>query len=86
MENMLEKTIALSLPLLVIEAEVSEITAIYIKHKLMPNEPTGDALHLALASHHKCDFLLTWNSQHLANANKFRHIKQINTYLKMVRS
>jgi len=49
------------IPLLVIEPEVSKITTTYLKHKLMPNEPTGDALHLALASHYKCDFLLTWN-------------------------
>jgi len=69
------------IPLLVIEPEVSQITATYIKHKLMPNEPTGDALHLALASHYKCDFLLTWNCKHLANANKFRHIRQINMLL-----
>ena len=69
------------IPLLVIESEVSQITATYLEHKLMPNEPTGDVLHLALASHYKCDFLLTWNCKHLANANKFRHIKQINTLL-----
>ncbi len=69
------------IPLLVIEPEVSKITKTYLKHKLMPNEPTGDALHLALASHYKCDFLLTWNCKHLANANKFRHIRQINTLL-----
>ncbi|OQY55427.1 MAG: hypothetical protein B6247_07885 [Candidatus Parabeggiatoa sp. nov. 2] len=49
---------------------------------LLVIEPeTGDALHLALASHYKCDFLLTWNCKHLANANKFRHIRQINTLL-----
>lgn len=47
----------------------------------MPQDPLGDALHLALASYHKCDFLLTWNCQHLANANKFNHIKRINTML-----
>jgi len=47
----------------------------------MPNDPTGDALHLAIASYHQCDFLLTWNCKHLANANKFQHIKQINTRL-----
>jgi hypothetical protein len=36
---------------------------------------------LALASYHKCDFLLTWNGQHLANANKFAHIRRVNTLL-----
>ena len=41
----------------------------------------GDALHLALASYHKCDFLVTWNCRHLANANKFGHIRRVNTML-----
>src|SRR5712691_1000632 len=35
-------------------------------HYVMPADPAGDALHLAIASFHKCDFLLTWNCQHLA--------------------
>ncbi len=47
----------------------------------MPKDPLGDALHLALASYHKCDFLLTWNCKNIANANKFTHIKRINTLL-----
>jgi hypothetical protein len=47
----------------------------------MPADPAGDALHLAMASHHKCDFLVTGNCQHLANANKFGHIRRINTML-----
>ena len=47
----------------------------------MPANPTGDALHLALASYHKCEFLVTWNCVHLANANKFGHIRRINTML-----
>ncbi len=27
------------------------------------------------------DFLLTWNCEHLANANKFQHIRRINSML-----
>ena len=44
-------------------------------------EAAGDALHLALASFHRCDFLVTWNCRHLANANKFGHIRRVNTLL-----
>ena len=36
---------------------------------------------LALASYHKCDFLVTWNCLHLANANKIGHIRRVNTLL-----
>ena len=47
----------------------------------MPADPAGDALHLAIASYHKYDFLVTWNCRHLANANKFGHLRRINTLL-----
>lgn len=60
---------------------VAEIVDAYIARKLMPNDPAGDALHLALASFHRCDFLVTWNCQHLANANKFDHIRRVNGIL-----
>jgi predicted nucleic acid-binding protein len=70
-----------NLPLVPIEIAVAEIVQAYIQHKVMPNDPVGDALHLAVASYHKCDFLLTWNCRHLANANKFGHIRRVNVML-----
>lgn len=68
-------------PLVTIEPAVAQIVQAYIRHRLMPDDPLGDALHLALASYHKCDFLLTWNCRHLANANKFGHIRRVNVML-----
>ena len=69
------------LPLLPIEPAIAEIVQAYIRHRVMPANPAGDALHLALASYHKCDFLVTWNCRHLANANKFGHIHRVNVLL-----
>jgi predicted nucleic acid-binding protein len=69
------------LPVLAVEPAIEEIIRVYVEHQVMPADPAGDALHLALASHHKCDFLVTWNCRHLANANKFGHIRRINTML-----
>ena len=63
--------------------EVKSIAETYVKHAVMPRDPAGDALHLAIASYHKCDFLLTWNCHHLANANKFIHIRRINESLEI---
>lgn len=70
-----------NLALLPIDVSIAEIVRAYIVHKVMPADPTGDALHLAVASVHKCDYLVTWNCQHLANANKFGHIRRVNTLL-----
>ncbi|MBD2144908.1 MAG: PIN domain-containing protein [Sphaerospermopsis kisseleviana] len=69
------------IPLIDIEPEIVEIVQTYIQNQVMPNDPLGDALHLAIASYHKCDFLLTWNCRHLANANKFGHIRRVNVML-----
>ena len=71
------------LPLLAVDDTVLRIVEGYIARRLMPSDPTGDALHLALASYHRCDFLVTWNCQHLANANKFAHIRRINAIMKL---
>ena len=69
------------LPLLAIDPAITVIVQTYIQHKVMPADPGGDALHLALASYHRCDFLVTWNCLHLANANKFGHIRRVNGML-----
>jgi predicted nucleic acid-binding protein len=72
---------AQELPLLEMAPAIGEIVEAYVRHRLMPEDPTGDALHLALASYHNCEFLVTWNCQHLANANKFGHIRRVNNLL-----
>lgn len=69
------------IPLLPLPPDLSEIVALYLQHRLMPRRTLGDAAHLAFASWHKCDVLLTWNCEHLANANKFQHIRVVNTLL-----
>lgn len=74
-------TLMANLPLLDIGDPIADIVTTYISHHIMPNDPAGDALHLAIASFYKCDFLVTWNCRHLANANKFGHIRRINTML-----
>lgn len=69
------------LPLIDLDDAVAEVVEAYIAHSVMPRDPQGDALHLAAASFHRCDFLVTWNCRHLANANKFGHIRRVNAIL-----
>ena len=64
--------------LLPITDEVEQIASIYVDKLVMPREPAGDALHLAIASFHRTDVLLTWNCRHLANPNKMEHIRLVN--------
>jgi hypothetical protein len=60
-------------------AVLDDIVEEYIGHKLMPKEFVGDGYHLAYASYYGIDFLLTWNCVHLANPNKFQHMRIINS-------
>jgi len=69
------------LPLVPVVEAIDAIVDAYIARQVMPADPRGDALHLALASYHHCSFLLTWNCRHLANANKFEHIRYVNSEL-----
>ena len=69
------------LTILPIESEIAEIVEAYVACHVMPQDPVGDALHLAIASYHKCDYLLPWNCQHLATTIKFHHIQRVNTLL-----
>ena len=44
---------------------------------IIPPKADTDALHIAVASRHSIDFLLTWNCTHIANAEilvKINHI------------
>ena len=66
-----------------INRAIQEIVDVYIENYLMPRNHLGDSLHLAIASYHKIDFLLTWNCVHLANVNKRAHIRRINEKLKI---
>ncbi len=65
------------------EPLVLDLAQTYIDHKLMPASLEGDATHLAYASFFDFKYLLTWNCNHLANANKRQHIEIINSRLSL---
>jgi len=60
---------------------LEELIRHYIRQKVMPDDALGDAAHLAVASLHGVDFILSWNCRHLANVNKRRHIEVVNKRL-----
>ena len=75
-----KQTLALlpEIPVLPRDGVLLEVARTYVDHFVMPRQVRGDALHLAYASFYRMDVLLTWNCEHLANANKMQHIRVIN--------
>ncbi len=69
------------LRLLPVDDEVLGVSQIYLDRTAIPRSKLGDAVHMAIASAHKMDYLLTWNCRHLANPTKVRQIAEINRRL-----
>ena len=58
--------------------DVRGLAKLLVREKVMPGpENAGDAVHVAAAIAHRCDFLLTWNVKHLANPNKVAHLRTV---------
>jgi predicted nucleic acid-binding protein len=51
----------------------------YISRGIFHRRFIADALHLALASFHKIDYVVTWNFGYLANVRKQARLKMFNT-------
>lgn len=59
-------------------SEIEKLAGLYIENKIIPVNKLEDALHVAIATVHEFDLLLSWNYKHLANVNKERQILLIN--------
>jgi predicted nucleic acid-binding protein len=65
------------------QVELTEEAAIlaegYISRAIFHRKYLGDAVHVAVASFHKIDYLVTWNFGHLANVRRQARIRLFNT-------
>lgn len=64
-----------------LDEDVKSAARYYVEQFGKPGKDMRDALHLALASVHDIDYLVTWNFAHLANASKRKHIEGLNRHL-----
>jgi predicted nucleic acid-binding protein len=57
-----------SVPVLKITADARDLAKQLIQSTPLPEKAAVDALHIATATVHGMDYLLTWNCRHIANA------------------
>ena len=67
------------LPSLEVTEEAAILAEGYISRGIIHRKFLGDALHVAIASYHKIDFVVTWNFGHLANVHRLARIRLFNT-------
>jgi hypothetical protein len=66
-------------PVLEIIDEVRGLADLYFEQIPIPNKARGDAFHLAIATYHGMDFLVSWNFSHILSARVRAVIQEINT-------
>jgi predicted nucleic acid-binding protein len=68
-----------SFPVLEVTREVRELADLYFTQTQIPGKARADAYHLALATFHGMDFLVSWNFSHILSATIRTIIQDINT-------
>ena len=66
-----------AVPLLPVTESVQGLAQLLVREKVMPSPIAGDAIHVAVATIYRMDYLLSWNVRHLANPSKVIHLRAI---------
>jgi hypothetical protein len=64
-------------PHLSVNDEVRALARRFEAELRLPSAYGADAVHLALACHHRMDYLVTWNLKHIANAQVRRLVSRL---------
>ena len=61
-----------------VSVEMEDLAAAYVREKVVPAGFADDALHVAVCSVARVDYLVTWNFKHLANARRESGFNAVN--------
>ena len=64
-------------PILPVNREILKLAEGLITGGPIPRKAAGDAAHIAIATVYGCEYLLTWNCRHIANAELHRAIRRV---------
>jgi predicted nucleic acid-binding protein len=65
------------IPVLELNEAIQELGAQFLTRSNLPAKASDDAIHIATATVHGLDYLLTWNCKHIANAQIQKKLTQI---------
>jgi hypothetical protein len=70
-----------SLPVLEVYPEIQKMADKYFDALKIPDKARTDTYHLAVATWHEMDYILSWNCNHIVNGRTRRVVEKINTKL-----
>ncbi len=69
--------IAATLDSLAVTEDAEQLTESIMRSRILPPKAVRDAAHIAVATVHKVQYLLTWNCKHLANAQITKRVSDL---------
>jgi hypothetical protein len=66
---------------LLVTPEAANLADTYIREKVVGKTSLADCLHIALATIHKVDILVSWNFKHIVNISRIRGYNSVNLRL-----
>lgn len=76
------------IPVLAVTQDMIHLAEALIEQAIIPANAIEDALHIAISTLHRVDFLLTWNCRHIANPviqEKIAvHLEQLGLFLPII--
>ena len=79
--NYLEKLNSKQKEFIEISQEAVNLADTYIREKVVGKTSRADCIHIALATLHKVDILVSWNFKHIVNINRIRGYNSVNLRL-----
>ncbi|MFH7243525.1 MAG: type II toxin-antitoxin system VapC family toxin [Spirulina sp.] len=64
-------------PLVELNQSVKNLAGQFLERSNLPPKASDDAVHIAAATVHGLDYLLTWNCKHIANAKIQRKLEEV---------
>lgn len=68
-----------SFSILAVTREVENLAILYFSAIVLPDKARADSYHLAIASAHGMDYLVSWNCSHIVSGRVRRVVDEINT-------
>jgi len=77
-ERLLSLINTYKIPWLEVTPECIELTEKYMGRKLFPSKYRDDGLHIAIATVHQIDIVVSWNLRHMVKLRTRREVKVVN--------
>lgn len=78
MRELLDKVVSENAELIEADNNARDLADKYLKEKIVTARYKSDALHIAVATIHKVDVMVSWNFKHIVNLNRIRQYNSVN--------